>query len=44
MDKKHKILIIDDSNETVSGLKNLLDGKYNTVTAGDGLARKIHKK
>jgi DNA-binding NtrC family response regulator len=37
MDKKHKILIIDDSNETVAGLKNLLDGKYNTVTAGDGL-------
>jgi len=37
MDKKHKILIIDDSNETVAGLKSFLDGKYNTVTAGDGL-------
>lgn len=33
MDKKHKILIIDDSPETVAGLKSILDRKYNTVTA-----------
>jgi DNA-binding NtrC family response regulator len=37
MENKHKILIIDDSKEIVAGLKNFLDGKYNTVTAHNGL-------
>jgi DNA-binding response OmpR family regulator len=36
MDKKHKILIIDDSQETVAGLKGFLGGKYDIVTAHDG--------
>jgi two-component system cell cycle sensor histidine kinase/response regulator CckA len=36
MDPKHKILIIDDSQETVAGLKGFLDGKYDIVTAHDG--------
>jgi len=36
MDKKHKVLIIDDSRETVAGLKGFLDGKYDIATAHDG--------
>ncbi len=36
MDAKHKILIIDDSQETVAGLKGFLDGKYDIVMAHDG--------
>jgi len=36
MDAKRKILIIDDSQETVAGLKGFLDGKYDIVTAHDG--------
>jgi DNA-binding NtrC family response regulator len=34
---KHKILIVDDNQETVAGLKSCLDQKYNTVGAYDGL-------
>lgn len=37
MKDKCKILIVDDSKETVSGLKSYFDGKYNIATAGDGL-------
>jgi two-component system cell cycle sensor histidine kinase/response regulator CckA len=37
MDDKYKILIIDDSEETVAGLKGFLDGKYSIVTAYTGL-------
>lgn len=36
MDVKHKILIIDDSQETVAGLKGFLNGKYDILTAHDG--------
>ena len=36
MNAKYKILIIDDSQETVAGLKGFLDGKYDIVTAHDG--------
>ena len=38
MRKKYKILIIDDSQDTLSGVKNFLDGKYQTATACNGLA------
>jgi DNA-binding NtrC family response regulator len=37
MKDKYKILIIDDSKETVSGLKSFFNDKYNTVTASNGL-------
>jgi len=37
MTGKHKILIIDDSKETVSGLKSFFNDKYETATAGNGL-------
>jgi DNA-binding NtrC family response regulator len=37
MGKKYKILIIDDSKDTVAGVKNFLDGKYQTATACNGL-------
>jgi CheY-like chemotaxis protein len=37
MNDKYKILIVDDNKETVAGLKSFLDGKYNTVSAYDGL-------
>jgi two-component system cell cycle sensor histidine kinase/response regulator CckA len=37
MNHKHKILIVDDNQETVTGLKSCLDQKYNTVGAYDGL-------
>lgn len=36
MDAKRKILIIDDSQETVAGLKGFLEGKYDIVTAHNG--------
>jgi DNA-binding NtrC family response regulator len=34
---KSKILIIDDSRETISGLTSYFNNKYNTVTASNGL-------
>ena len=37
MKDKYKILIVDDSKETVSGLKSFFNDKYNIATAGDGL-------
>jgi DNA-binding NtrC family response regulator len=37
MKGKQKILIIDDSKETVSGMKSFFNNKYTTVTAGNGL-------
>ena len=37
MKGKHKILIVDDSRETVAGLKSFFNDKYNTVTAENGL-------
>lgn len=37
MDKRHQILIVDDSKETVEGLKCFLDQKYEVFTACNGL-------
>jgi DNA-binding response OmpR family regulator len=37
MDKQYKILVIDDSKETVAGLYNFLSLKYEVVTAENGL-------
>jgi DNA-binding response OmpR family regulator len=37
MNNKYKILIVDDNIETVAGLKDYLDEKYNIVSAYDGL-------
>lgn len=36
MAKKHRILIIDDSTETVVGLKDYLSKKYHVLTAHTG--------
>lgn len=36
MAKKHRILIIDDSKETVVGLKDYLGKKYHVLTAFNG--------
>ena len=36
MAKKHRILIIDDSMETVVGLKDYLGKKYHVLTAHNG--------
>ena len=36
MEKKPRILIIDDSKETVAGLKAFFERKYETLTANDG--------
>jgi two-component system cell cycle sensor histidine kinase/response regulator CckA len=36
MAKKYKILIIDDSKETVAGLKSFLQKKYSILAAYDG--------
>ena len=36
MAKKHRILIIDDSRETVAGLKAYLSKKYHVLTAFNG--------
>lgn len=36
MPKKHRILIIDDSRETVAGLKDYLRKKYHVLTAYNG--------
>ena len=37
MEKKHRILLIDDSEATVEGLKSFLDQKYEVFTACNGL-------
>ena len=37
MEKKTKILVIDDSAETVAGLQNFFSEKYEVLTAGNGL-------
>jgi DNA-binding NtrC family response regulator len=37
MDKKHKLLVIDDSKETVAGLNSFLSQKYEVITAYNGL-------
>ncbi len=36
MARKHRILIIDDSKETVAGLKAYLGKKYHVLTASNG--------
>ena len=37
MEKKPQILLVDDSQETVDGLKSFLEQKYEVFTACDGL-------
>ena len=37
MNDKYKILVIDDSEETVAGLQGFLEEKYTIVTAYNGL-------
>jgi len=37
MEKKTKILVIDDSAETVAGLENFFSEKYEVLTAENGL-------
>jgi len=37
MEKKYRILIIDDSEETVAGLQHFFSKKYEVLTAGDGM-------
>jgi DNA-binding response OmpR family regulator len=37
MAKKHRILVIDDSKETVEGLYHFFSNKYEVFTALDGL-------
>ena len=37
MEKKYKMLVIDDSKETVAGLYHFFSRKYEVVTAEDGL-------
>ena len=37
MEKRHQILLVDDSQETVEGLKCFLDQKYEVFTASNGL-------
>jgi DNA-binding NtrC family response regulator len=37
MENKAKILVIDDSAETVAGLQNFLSNKYEVLTAANGL-------
>ena len=37
MAKKHKLLVIDDSKETVAGLYSFLSQKYDVITAYNGL-------
>jgi DNA-binding response OmpR family regulator len=37
MEKKLQILLVDDSKETVDGLKSFLDRKYEVCTACNGL-------
>ena len=37
MGEKHKILVIDDSKETVAGLHSFFANKYDVLTAENGL-------
>jgi CheY-like chemotaxis protein len=37
MTKKYKVLVIDDSEETVAGLDSFLSSKYEVTTATNGL-------
>ena len=37
MEKQHRILIIDDSEETVAGLQHFFSKKFEVFTAGDGM-------
>ena len=37
MDKKNRLLIIDDSKETVAGLKSFFSQNYDVLTAFNGL-------
>ena len=37
MEKQYRILIIDDSEETVAGLQHFFSKKYDVLTAGDGM-------
>jgi DNA-binding NtrC family response regulator len=37
MEKKYRILVIDDSEETVAGLKHFFSKSYNVFTAPDGM-------
>lgn len=37
MDKKYKLLVIDDSQETVEGLQHFFSKKYDVYTAENGL-------
>ena len=37
MEKKQRLLIIDDSEETVAGLQHFFSKKYEVLTAGDGM-------
>lgn len=37
MDKKLRLLIIDDSEETVAGLQNFFSKSYEVFTAADGM-------
>ena len=37
MGEKHKILVIDDSKETVAGLHSFFTNKYEVLTAENGL-------
>lgn len=37
MTKKHQLLVIDDSKETVAGLNSFLSQKYDVITAYNGL-------
>ena len=37
MDKQYRILIIDDSEETVAGLQHFFSKKFEVFTAGDGM-------
>ena len=37
MDKKYRLLIIDDSEETVAGLQHFFSKSYEVFTAADGM-------
>jgi DNA-binding NtrC family response regulator len=37
MEKKYRLLIIDDSEETVAGLKHFFSKSYEVYTAADGM-------
>jgi len=37
MDKKYRLLVVDDSEETVAGLKHFFSKNYEVYTAADGM-------